>query len=108
MSGGYVYMMSNKYHGTIYIGVTSDLIKRVWQHKEKLVEGFTKRYNLDKLVWFEVHESIVSAIESEKKLKNIYRQKKITIIESVNPSWVDLYPEITGERSCAVASQPAG
>jgi len=108
MYDGYVYMLSNKYRGTIYIGVTSDLIKRIWQHREKLVEGFTKRYNLTKLVWFECHDSVVSAIESEKKLKNIYRSKKIAIIEANNPSWVDLYPELIGERSCADASRLAG
>jgi putative endonuclease len=108
MSVGYVYMMSNKYHGTIYIGVTSDLIKRVWEHKEKLVKGFTERYNLSSLVWYEVHDSIVSAIESEKKLKNLHRTKKIAIIEQSNPLWHDLYPELTGERSCANASHFAG
>lgn len=108
MYGGYVYIMSNKYRGTIYIGVTSDLIKRGWEHKEKLVDGFTKKYNLSSLVWFECHDSIVGAIEAEKKLKNLYRYKKIAIIEQSNPLWHDLYPEITGERSCATASQFAG
>ncbi len=108
MVGGYVYMMSNGYRGTIYIGVTSDLVKRVWQHKEKMVAGFTKRYNLTRLVWFECHETIVAAIEAEKKLKNIHREKKLSIIETKNPAWADLYSGLTGERSCAVASQPAG
>jgi len=97
MYGGYMYMMSNHYHGTIYIGVTADLIKHVWQHKAKLVEGFIKRYNLTQLVWFECHDSIVAAIEAEKKLKNIYRNKKIAIIEATNPLWKDLYLELTGQ-----------
>ena len=108
MRGGYVYMMSNKYRGTIYIGVTADIFARGWQHKEKLVEGFTKKYNLTSLVWVECHDSIVSAIEAEKKLKNLHRNKKIAIIEQSNPLWHDLYSEITGERSCAAALQPAG
>lgn len=108
MKQGYVYILSNHYHGTIYIGVTSDLIKRIWQHKEKLVDGFTKQYNLTMLVWFECHDTIVGAIESEKKLKNIHRSKKLEIIEKANPLWHDLYPELLGERSCAAASQPAG
>jgi putative endonuclease len=108
MNGGFVYIMSNQYRGTIYIGVTSDLVQRVWQHKEKLIKGFTKKYHLTRLVWFESHDSIISAIEAEKKLKNIYRSKKIALIEKANPLWHDMYPEITEERSCAAALQPAG
>lgn len=108
MYSSYVYMLSNRPHGVIYIGMTSDLVKRVWQHKAKVVDGFTKTYNLTRLVWYEVHDDINSAIESEKKLKNVHRDKKIAIIEAKNPSWEDLYPELMGERSCAVASQPAG
>jgi putative endonuclease len=108
MPQGYVYMMSNAYRGVIYIGVTSDLMKRGWQHKEKLAEGFTKRYNLTRLVWFETHDTVVAAIESEKKLKNMHRDKKITLIESANSTWRDMYPELTGERSCAAALQPTG
>ena len=91
---GYVYFMSNKKQGVIYIGVTSDLRKRVWEHKEHVVEGFTKRYNLDKLVYYEIHDTVVSAIEQEKKLKNVHRKKKIEIIERDNPSWRDLYADI--------------
>jgi putative endonuclease len=103
-----VYMMSNKQEGTPYIGVTSDLLKRGWQHKEKQAKGFTERYNLDKLVWFELHESMPSAIAAEKKLKNMPRAKKISIIERINPEWRDLYPELTGERSCATPMAFAG
>ncbi|MBI4281504.1 GIY-YIG nuclease family protein [Candidatus Uhrbacteria bacterium] len=75
---------------TLYTGVTSDLIKRVWQHKQKFVEGFTKRYNIDKLVYYELTESIVSAIACEKQIKGWIRAKKITLIESQNPLWKDL------------------
>jgi putative endonuclease len=105
---GYVYMMSNRYRGVIYIGVTADVLKRGCQHKEKLVAGFTKRYNLTQLVWFETHDSIISAIEAEKRLKNMHRDKKIAIIEKANPLWHDLYSELAGEGSCATASQFAG
>ncbi len=92
---GYVYFMSNKKDGVIYIGVTSDLIKRVYEHKAGAVEGFTKKYNLKNLVYFEVFEDIETAILYEKKLKNVHRKKKIGIIEKLNPQWNDLYEEIT-------------
>ncbi|MDX2074071.1 MAG: GIY-YIG nuclease family protein [Alphaproteobacteria bacterium] len=108
MKAGYVYMMSNQFHGTLYIGVTSDLIKRVWQHKAKIIEGFTKQYDLTKLVWYEVHETIESAIITEKKLKNLLRSKKIAIIEKMNPGWDDLYHTLTEDGSCATAAQSAG
>ena len=108
MKAGWVYMVTNKYLGTIYIGVTSDLIGRIWQHREKLLKGFTSRYNLDKLVWFETHDCIETAIAAEKKLKNLPRQKKIDIIERSNPQWLDLYAELTGERSCATPAAFAG
>jgi putative endonuclease len=106
MKSGYVYIISNQKNGTIYIGVTSDLINRIYQHRLKSVEGFSKRYSLTDLVWYEIHETIESAIITEKKLKNLHRNKKISIIESLNPQWVDLYPSLTG--SCATASQSAG
>ena len=91
---GYVYFMSNKRGGVIYIGVTSSLVQRVYQHREGLVEGFTNKYNLKHLVFFEIHESIAGAIEAEKKLKNLSRQKKISFIERDNPEWRDLYETI--------------
>ena len=91
---GYVYFMSNKRGGVIYIGVTSNLVQRVYQHREGLFEGFTKKYNLKQLVFFEVHESIKEAITAEKKLKNLSRQKKIVFIERENPAWNDLYETI--------------
>jgi putative endonuclease len=89
-----VYILANKPHGTLYIGVTSNLVQRVWQHKNDLVEGFTKRYRVHRLVWHEVHESMDSAISREKKLKKWNRAWKIELIETSNPTWVDLYDQI--------------
>ena len=86
-----VYILSNKPYGTLYIGVTSDLVKRVWQHKNGFVKGFTKRYGVHRLVWCEVHESMASAIGREKALKRWNRAWKIELIEKDNPAWVDLY-----------------
>lgn len=105
MKGGYVYMLANRYRGTIYIGVTSDLVRRCWQHKEKVIEGFSKRYDLTRLVWYETHETIESAIVTEKKLKNCGREVKCSIIERTNPDWRDLYADIAGAEagSCAPA-----
>lgn len=108
MKAGYVYMLSNKQHGTLYIGATSDLIKRIWQHRKKAIEGFSKQYNLTHLVWYECHDEIGSAIAAEKKLKNMHRSKKLQIIERMNPEWRDLYSEICRERSCATALPFAG
>ena len=93
-----VYIMTNKKHGTLYIGVTSDLIGRVYQHKNKLVEGFTKKYGLDKLVYYECTPDVKSAITREKQMKKWYRKWKIELIEEGNPEWNDLYSEITDEN----------
>jgi len=90
----YVYIMTNKRNTVLYTGVTRDLVRRVWQHRNKLVEGFTKRYNATKLVYYEVFDTPQSAIEREKKLKGGSRQRKIDLIEGMNPKWRDLYPEI--------------
>ncbi len=90
----YVYIMTNKRNTVLYTGVTRDLIRRVWQHKNKLVEGFTKKYNIVKLVYYEVFDNSRSAIEREKRIKGGSRQRKIDLIESMNPQWKDLYPEI--------------
>ena len=87
-------MLANKRGGTLYIGVTSDIVRRVWQHKNGLIEGFTKRYGLKMLVWMEVQDSIESAIRREKSLKNWHRRWKIELIERENPAWRDLYSEI--------------
>jgi putative endonuclease len=87
-----VYMMSNCKHGTLYIGVPSDLITRATQHRAGDIEGFTQRYDLKRLVWFEAWESISEAIHREKTLKKYKREWKINLIERENPNWDDLYP----------------
>ncbi|WP_426439116.1 GIY-YIG nuclease family protein [Bradyrhizobium genosp. P] len=92
----YVYILASRIGGTLYIGVTNDLIRRVGEHKLKLVEGFTKQYDVDRLVYFEVFEDIEQAIQREKRLKKWPRAWKISLIEKDNPDWVDLYPEIAG------------
>jgi putative endonuclease len=86
-----VYILTNKPLGTLYIGVTSNLPQRIWQHKTKITKGFTEKYNLNKIVWYEAHEDIVSAIQREKALKAWKRDWKIRIIEEMNPLWRDLY-----------------
>ena len=89
-----VYLLSSKRNGTLYCGVTSDLIQRVWQHKNDLVEGFTKRYGVHSLVWYEIHETMESAIKREKAIKEWKRTWKLKLIEDMNPSWRDLYEDI--------------
>ncbi|MCE7999694.1 MAG: GIY-YIG nuclease family protein [Rhodobiaceae bacterium] len=90
----YVYMLTNKRNGTLYIGVTNNLVRRVHEHKKGLVDGFTKTHGVKRLVWFETHGSIESAIQREKNLKHWVRQWKIDLIEKDNPDWRDLYEEI--------------
>ena len=90
----FIYIMTNKRKGTLYIGVTSDLPARVWQHKSNLIEGFTEKYKLHKLVYYEQHENIYSAIKREKQMKKWQRQWKLEIVEKLNPHWKDLYEEI--------------
>lgn len=90
----YVYILFNKRNGTLYVGVTSDLVKRVYEHKNKLVAGFTKKYNVDKLGYYEICDDIISAIEREKQLKAGSRANKINLIEKNNPEWEDLYDYI--------------
>ncbi len=90
----YTYILSDKPRGTLYIGVTSDLIRRIWQHKESFVDGFSAKYGLKKLVWFEVHEDISEAIKREKQLKKWNRVWKIELVEKTNSEWRDLYPEL--------------
>ena len=87
-----VYLLSSKPKGTLYLGVTSNLKKRVWEHKEDLVEGFTSKYRIHDLVWYELHDSMYQAISREKNLKNWERDWKISLIEQQNPRWLDLYP----------------
>ena len=89
-----VYILTSKRNGTLYIGVTSQLGGRVWQHKNNLVEGFTKKYSVHDLVWYEQHETMESAITREKQLKGRSRAYKVQLIEAANPEWRDLYNEI--------------
>lgn len=89
-----VYILAGKQNGTLYIGVTSDVIKRVWEHKNDLVEGFTKQYGVHMLVYIEMHESMEAAIKREKQLKEWRREWKLELIEKENPEWKDLYDEI--------------
>ncbi|MEN3297495.1 MAG: putative endonuclease [Burkholderiales bacterium] len=90
----YVYMLASARYGTLYLGVTSDLIKRIWQHREGLADGFTKKYGIKQLVWFEIHAEIVSAITREKQLKKWNRAWKIELIQKENPYWRDLYEDL--------------
>jgi len=89
-----VYILASKRDGTLYIGVTSDLVKRVWEHKNDVVEGFTKKYGVHDLVYFEVHGDMESAITREKQLKKWHRGWKIELIEKNNPTWRDLWSDI--------------
>ena len=93
MNSGFVYILTNESNTTFYIGVTKNLKRRIQEHKQKLNEGFSSRYNLNKVVWYEWHETIVLAIAKEKRLKNWHRQWKINLITSVNPNFKDLYDE---------------
>ena len=90
----YVYILAGRRNGTLYTGVTSNLIKRVWEHKEKAVDGFTKRYNIDKLVYFEQYQDSVKAISREKRIKKYPRKWKLNLIERENPRWKDLYKDL--------------
>ena len=91
-----VYMLASSRHGTLYTGVTSDLVKRFWQHREKLVGGFTKEYDVKKLVWYEIHEDVLSAITREKQIKKWNRAWKIKLIQEHNPRWDNLYGSVVG------------
>ena len=91
-----VYLLASKPDGVLYLGVTSDLVKRIWQHKNSFVDGFSKKYNVHNLVWFEQHVDILSAITREKNIKRWKREWKVRLIEESNPEWRDLYDEIIG------------
>ena len=86
-----IYIMTNRPKGTLYIGVSSDLLKRVFEHRSHVIDGFTTRYNLDKLVYYECYEDMYTALTREKNLKNWKRIWKISLIEKMNPAWLDLY-----------------
>ena len=94
MKQSYIYIMSNKLNGTLYVGVTSDIIKRVYEHKNSLVDGFTKKYNLKTLIYYEIYDDITDAITREKQLKAGSRAKKIELIKKMNPEWNDLYESL--------------
>ncbi|MBB5752326.1 GIY-YIG nuclease family protein [Prosthecomicrobium pneumaticum] len=89
-----VYIVTNFYNGTLYVGVTSNLVQRVWQHREAIFEGFTKEHELKRLVWYETHATMEAAIAREKLLKRWRRAWKLELIEKMNPRWADLYDEI--------------
>ncbi len=91
-----VYIMANRKMGTLYTGVTSDLVKRVWQHREGVFDGFSKKWGCTRLVWYETHDEISFAISREKSLKSYRRSNKINLITARNPHWDDLWFEITG------------
>ena len=90
-----VYILASRRNGTLYIGVTSDMLGRVWQHKNDVYEGFTKKYGVHLLVWYECFDDVLAAIQREKTLKKWSRQWKINLIEKTNPSWSDLYGELS-------------
>ena len=89
-----VYILASRRNGTLYVGVTSNLVQRIWQHKNNLAEGFTKKYGIHTLVWFEPHEAMESAIGREKAIKGWRRAWKLAVIEAKNPQWCDLYESI--------------
>ena len=91
-----VYILASRRNGTLYVGVTSDLVKRVWEHRQGFVDGFTKEYGAKTLVWYEMHDTAESAITREKQLKKWNRAWKVRLIEEVNPYWNDLYSNLTG------------
>jgi putative endonuclease len=90
----YVYILASGRYGTLYIGVTSNLVRRIWEHREGVVDGFTKEYGTKRLVWFEIHTDIIEAITREKQLKKWNRTWKIELIQKQNPYWRDLFDEI--------------
>ncbi len=94
MGLSYVYILASKRNGTLYIGVTSDLVQRIWEHKNDWVDGFTKRYGVHKFVWYEEYEDIEDAIQREKNIKRWRREWKLDLIEQMNPSWRDLYEDL--------------
>ncbi|SKB12304.1 Putative excinuclease ABC, C subunit [Planktothrix sp. PCC 11201] len=94
MKNYFIYILASKRNGTLYIGVTNDLIRRIYEHKNDFIEGFTKKYKVHRLVYYEQTESIETAIAREKQLKKWRREWKITLIENMNPTWEDLYEKL--------------
>ncbi|HZX79176.1 GIY-YIG nuclease family protein [Lysobacter sp.] len=91
-----VYLLASSRNGTLYLGVTSNLVKRTWQHRERAIEGFSDRYHVTRLVWYELHESMESAIQREKRIKKWNREWKLRLVDEMNPSWRDLWPDVVG------------
>ena len=102
-----VYIMASQRNGTLYVGVTADLLQRIWQHREGSLEGFTRRYGVKLLVWYKQHGSMSDAIAREKAIKKCNRAWKLRLIEERNPHWQDLWPEIIGDSSLAAGSPPS-
>ncbi len=94
VAGGWVYVMTNRPHGVLYVGVTSDIARRAWEHREGVADGFTKRYGLKRLVFVEWHEDIRTAVQRERTVKHWPRAWKVRIIEAANPGWDDLYDRL--------------
>ena len=90
----YVYILADGPYGTLYVGVTNDLVRRVYEHKHDLVDGFSKEQGTHELVWYEQHEDVVAAITREKRIKKWHRDWKVNLVQTINPSWRDLYAEI--------------
>ena len=91
----YVYLLASQPQGTLYVGMTDDLVRRIWEHKIKAVPGFTSKYGVDRLVWFEAHETLEAAFRREKQIKEWRRSWKISLIEENNPRWIDLYQTLS-------------
>jgi putative endonuclease len=104
----YTYILASKRNGTLYVGVTSDLIKRVYQHRKNLVDGFTSKYQVHRLVYYEQYRNVLSAIQREKRLKEWQRKWKLALIEKHNPEWRDFYPDITESRRSDDSGHAAG
>ena len=101
-----VYLLASARNGTLYCGVTSDLVQRVWQHRAHQVAGFTRQYGVTRLVWYEAHPDMVSAITREKRIKRWRRAWKVAMIDGFNPSWRDLWPDIAGVEPTADVHGP--
>jgi len=100
-----VYLLASRRNGTLYVGVTSDLVVRVWQHREDLVEGFTRSYQAHRLVYLERYETMIEAIQREKQIKKWNRAWKIALIEKSDPEWRDLWPEIVGQAGSQLSPE---
>jgi putative endonuclease len=95
MEESYMYILASKRNGTLYVGSTTNLVKRIWEHKNNIILGFTAKYRVHQLVYYEVHQELMEAAKREKRLKNWCRQWKLNLIEKFNPTWRDLYDDIT-------------